>query len=86
MAKNVFWSKKKFVKLIYLIFTSFLAWTFLNFLAYCVVEKVTEKEDDDDEVVVAETPKEPSEDEKARDLRLMHLRKGFRLSSMCWDD
>lgn len=22
----------------------------------------------------------------ARDLRLMHLRKGFRLSSMCWDD
>ena len=21
-----------------------------------------------------------------RDLRLMHLRKGFRLSSMCWDD
>lgn len=24
--------------------------------------------------------------EAARDLRLMHLRKGFRLSSMCWDD
>lgn len=23
---------------------------------------------------------------QARDLRLMHLRKGFRLSSMCWDD
>ena len=74
------------MKLIYLISQVFLAWTFLNFLAYCVVEKVTEKEDDDDEVVVEETPKEPSEDEKARDLRLMHLRKGFRLSSMCWDD
>ncbi len=26
------------------------------------------------------------ESEQARDLRLMHLRKGFRLSSMCWDD
>ena len=37
-----------------------------------------------------ENPKEPSEDihedHVARDLRLMHLRKGFRLSSMCWDD
>jgi len=53
--------------------------------AASVVEKVP---DDDDEVVVEEeeTSKEPSEDEKARDLRLMHLRKGFRLSSMCWDD
>ena len=40
---------------------------------------------EDDEVVV-ETPMEPSEEDKARDLRLMHLRKGFRLSSMCWDD
>ena len=53
--------------------------------AASVAEKVP---DDDDEVVVEdeETSKEPSEDEKARDLRLMHLRKGFRLSSMCWDD
>ena len=63
-------------------------YTFLHLSGHCAsaVEKVTEKEADDDEVVVEETSKEPSEDEKARDLRLMHLRKGFRLSSMCWDD
>ena len=37
MAKNGIWSKKKFLKFIYLISRVFLAWTFLNFLARCVL-------------------------------------------------
>ena len=35
IAKNGIWSKKIFVKLIYLISRVFLGWTFLNFLAHC---------------------------------------------------
>ena len=34
IAKNGFWSKRNFVKLVYLISRVFLAWTFLNFLAH----------------------------------------------------
>ena len=36
MAKNGNWSKKLFVKLIYLISRVFFAWTFFIFLAHCV--------------------------------------------------
>ena len=35
IAKNGIWWKNFFMKLIYLISRVFLAWTFLNFLAYC---------------------------------------------------
>ena len=51
--------------------------------------------DDDDDVLEDKTDDDKQEvtsngdalpNDKARDLRLMHLRKGFRLSSMCWDD
>ena len=37
IAKNGFWSKNFFVKLIYLISPVFLAWNFLNFLAHSAV-------------------------------------------------
>jgi len=56
-------------------------------------------EDDDNQTGSDESEEDPEElpngengangsaaNEAARDLRLMHLRKGFRLSSMCWDD
>ncbi len=36
--------------------------------------------------LVADGAASAAESEQARDRRLMHLRKGFRLSSMCWDD
>lgn len=46
-----------------------------------------DKLDDDEEKSPEETLNgDGFPDDKARDLRLMHLRKGFRLSSMCWDD
>ena len=38
IAKNGIRIKNFFVKLIYLISRVFLAWTFLNFLAYCVLQ------------------------------------------------
>ena len=56
-------------------------------MATLETEVIDEVIDEVEEVVEDETAEgEPSEEDKARDLRLMHLRKGFRLSSMCWDD
>ena len=59
------------------------------------VDDSSEEEDDAIDMVGVELPEMGPEEDKPQgaeggeargDLRLMHLRKGFRLSSMCWDE